>query len=91
MDVEQISIGDKILVKAGDKVPVDCKIISGESMIDTSAITGESKNQHVKEDNEILSGSINLTGMLICRVIREYKDSMATKIIDLVYEAKNNK
>ncbi len=91
VDVENVKIGDKILIKPGDKVPVDCIIISGESNLDTSAITGESKPQTVKQDTEILSGSINLTSVLTCKVIREYKDSMATQIVNLVYEAKNNK
>lgn len=91
VDVEKIKVGDKILIKAGEKIPVDCKIYKGETKIDASPITGESKNVDKKEGMEILSGSINLTGSIYCEATKEYKDSTASKIVDLVYEAKNNK
>ena len=89
--VEKISVGDKILIKSGEKVPVDCKIYKGETQIDASPITGESEKIDKKEGEELLSGSINLNGSIYCEVLKEYKDSTASKIIDLVYEAKNNK
>ena len=89
--VEELKVGDNILIKPGEKIPVDCKIISGKSKIDTSSITGESKPVKVEEKNELLSGGINITSVIYAEVLREYKDSMASQIIDLVYEATNNK
>lgn len=91
VNVEKLKIGDTILIKPGETVPVDCTIIKGESALDTSKLTGESKLVYVNEKNEILSGSINQTGILKCKVNKEYKDSAISKIVDLVYEASNNK
>ena len=91
VNVEELKIGDTILIKPGETVPVDCLILKGESALDTSKLTGESKPVYVKEKNEILSGSINQTGTLKCKAIKEYKDSAISKIVDLVYEATNNK
>ena len=91
VNVEELKIGDTILIKPGETVPVDCTIIKGESALDTSKLTGESKLVYVNEKNEILSGSINQTGTLKCKVNKEYKDSAISKIVDLVYEASNNK
>ena len=91
VNVEELKIGDTILIKPGETVPVDCTIIKGESALDTSKLTGESKLVYVNEKNEILSGSINQTGTLKCKVNKEYKDSTISKIVDLVYEASNNK
>ena len=91
VNVEELKVGDTIIVKPGETVPVDCIIIKGESALDTSKLTGESEPVYVNENNEILSGSINQTGTLTCRVNKEYKDSTISKIVDLVYEATNNK
>jgi len=91
VDVEKIEVGDKILIKPGEKIPVDCTIYKGETKIDASPITGESKNINKKEGMELLSGSINLTGSIYCEATKAYKDSTASKIVDLVYEATNNK
>ena len=91
VNVEELKIGDTIIVKPGETVPVDCIIIKGESALDTSKLTGESEPVYVNEKNKILSGSINQTGTLTCRVNKEYKDSTISKIVDLVYEATNNK
>lgn len=91
VEVEKLKVGDKILIKAGEKVPVDCKIYKGTTKIDASPITGESKKIDKEENMELLSGSLNLTGGIYCEVTKEYKDSTATKIVDLVYEATNNK
>lgn len=89
--VEELKTGDKILIKPGEMVPVDCIVLSGNSQLDTSRLTGESESKLVKENDEILSGNINLTGSIVAEVIREYKDSTTSQIIDLVYEATNNK
>ncbi len=91
VDVKTLKVGDKILIKPGEKVPVDVKILKGQSSLDTSSITGESRLKEVKENEEILSGSINMTGSLECIVIRDFKNSTASQIVDLVYEAINNK
>lgn len=91
VNVEELKIGNSILIKPGETVPVDCKIIKGESALDTSKITGESEPVYVNKGTEILSGAINQTGTLICKVTKEYKDSAIAKIVDLVYEATNNK
>lgn len=89
--VEDVKIGDKIIIKPGEMVPLDCKIIKGKSSLDTSEITGESIPVYVEENQEILSGSINLTGRLICVVSKDDKNSTASQIVDLVYQATNNK
>lgn len=89
--VEEIKVGDIILIKPGEKIPVDAVIISGMSNLDTSNITGESKPIEVSKNDEILSGGINLSGALTCKVLRDVKNSTASQIVDLVYEAKNNK
>ena len=89
--VESLQKGDKILIKPGEMVPVDCKVLSGKSNIDTSRVTGESELSVVEEGQEILSGNMNLSGSLTCEVIRKYEDSMVSQMMDLVYEATNNK
>lgn len=91
VDAEMVKVGEKILIKPGEMVPVDCKILKGFSSLDTSSITGESIPVSVSENESILSGSINLNGSLICTVEKDYKNSTASQIVDLVYEARNNK
>ena len=91
VDVNVLKVGDKILVKPGENVPVDCRVLSGESNIDTSSITGESKPVYIESGASILSGSINLDGKLICEVEKDFENSTASQIVDLVYEAQNNK
>lgn len=89
--VEEIKEEDTILIKPGEKIPVDCQVIYGESEIDTSAITGESNPVYVTKNTQILSGGVNLTGALTCLVLKDVKSSTASQIVDLVYEATNNK
>lgn len=91
VDVKEIKVGDTILIKPGEKVPVDCKILYGESEIDTSSLTGESNPVYVKKETELLSGGVNLTGAITCEVLRDVENSAASQIVDLVYEATNNK
>lgn len=91
VDVKEIKVGDTILIKPGEKIPVDCKVIYGETQIDTSSLTGESKPIFVSKEMEILSGGVNLTGSITCKVIRDAENSAAAQIVDLVYEATNNK
>lgn len=81
---EELKAGDVIIIKAGEKVPVDCKIIRGESSLDTKSLNGEPVPRDVKVGDEILSGCINLTGVIEAEVIREYKNSAVSKILELV-------
>ena len=89
--IEEVKVNDIIRIKPGEKVPLDCKVVEGKSYINTSAITGESKEVFVCENSELLSGSINGEGVLECRVTKLAKDSAASKIIDLVEKATKNK
>ena len=88
---EEIKIGDEILVKPGEKVPLDGIIIEGKSFIDTKALTGESVPRSVKENDEILSGSINQDGVLKIKVTKEFKESTVTKILNLIENASSEK
>lgn len=88
---QDVKVGQKILIKQGERVPLDSIVIQGEANIDTSAITGESMPIVVKEGSKVLSGSINIKGVIVAQVEKDYENSMTTQIVDLVYEAKNNK
>ena len=81
---EELKTGDVILIKAGEKVPVDCKIIKGETSLDMKSLNGEPLPRAVAAGDEILSGSINLSGIIEAEVIREYKNSAVAKILELV-------
>lgn len=91
INAKDIVKGQVILIKPGEVVPADCKILEGESSIDTSSLTGESEPKFVQKGQEILSGSIVLNGTITCDTIKNYGDSAISKIADLVYEATNNK
>ena len=91
VDPNQLQVGDTIVVKAGEKVPVDGKVIEGEAMIDTAALTGESVPRKVTSGEEILSGSINQDGLLTIEVEKEFKDSTVSRILDLVENAASEK
>jgi Cd2+/Zn2+-exporting ATPase len=88
---EEVSIGDIILVKPGEKVPLDGKVLEGSSMLDTSALTGESVPREVEAGNDVLSGSINKNGLLTVEVTRESGESTVSKILDLVQNASSKK
>ncbi len=81
---ESLALGDKILIKAGEKVPVDCRILSGETALDMKCLNGEAMPREVKASDEILSGAINISGVITAEVIREYKNSAVSKILELV-------
>ena len=81
---ESLKVGDKILIKAGEKVPVDCRIVSGETALDMKSLNGEALPREAKEGDEMLSGAINLSGVVTAEVIREYKNSAVAKILELV-------
>ena len=88
---EEIKIGDIILVKPGEKIPLDGVIEKGESTLDTSALTGESLPRTVSKDNEVVSGAVNLTSLLYVRVTKIFSESTVSKILDLVENAENKK
>lgn len=88
---DEVSVGDIIIVKPGEKVPLDGRIIEGKSMLDTSALTGESVPREVEEGNEVLSGSINKNGLLTVEVTKEFGESTVSKILDLVQNASSKK
>lgn len=84
---ESIKIGDTIIVKAGEKIPLDGEVIDGSSFVDTSALTGESVPRKLKEKDLALSGTINQTGMLTIRVTKIFSESSVSKILELVENA----
>ena len=88
---EEVKIGDVIAVKPGEKVPLDGIVIEGTSMLDTSALTGESVPREVKVNDTILSGCINLNGVLDIKVEKAFGESTVSKILDLVENATNKK
>jgi len=88
---DNINVGDIILVRAGEKVPLDGEIIQGNSQLDTSALTGESIPQTVQEGDQILAGSINHSGALTVRVTKPFAESSISKILDLVENANSKK
>ena len=84
IDPADLKIGDRIVIKAGEKVPTDCKITSGSSSLDMKSLTGETNLVDVKRGDEIISGSINVSGRIFAEVTKEFKDSTVAKILDLV-------
>lgn len=88
---ESIKVGDIILIKPGEKVPLDGVVLSGESMLDRRAITGESLPESTSTGRDIISGSINLNGLLTVEVTKPYSQSTVAKILDLVQNAAGKK
>ena len=88
---EEVSINETIIVKPGERVPLDGTVLEGKSFIDTSALTGESVPREVTDGNEILSGSINNNGVLKVKVDKEYGESTVARILELVENASNKK
>ena len=91
VDPEEVSIGDQIIVKPGEKIPLDGIVEKGESMLDTSALTGESVPRKAMKGDTVLSGCINKNGILTVKVTKEFGESTASKILDLVENASNKK
>lgn len=88
---EEVSPGDIIVVKPGEKVPLDGVVIEGNSLLDTTALTGESVPREIMKDSEVLSGCININGMITVEVTKEFGDSTVTKILELVENASSKK
>ena len=91
VDPDEVQIGDMIVITAGEKVPLDGKVIEGSSMLDTSALTGESVPREVEVGSDILSGSININGVITAEVTKEFGESTVSKILDLVENASSKK
>lgn len=88
---ESIQVGDTIIVKAGEKIPLDGEVIDGSSFVDTSALTGESVPRKVKDKDAVLSGMINQTGVLTITVTKIFSESSVSKILELVENASSKK
>lgn len=91
VEPDEVKLGETIVVKTGEKIPLDGIIIEGNSMLDTMALTGESVPRSVKVNDEVLSGSINQNGLLKIKVTKEFEESTVSKILDLVENASNKK
>jgi len=91
VDPDEVNIGDMIVVKPGERVPLDGKIIKGTSALDTSALTGESMPRDVEPGMEVISGCINQTGILTIQTTKKYGESTVAKILDLVENASDKK
>lgn len=88
---EEVNIDDIIIIKSGEKIPLDGVVVSGKAKIDNSALTGETKLVMVEENSEVLSGSVNVDGFIEVKVAKAYKDSTVTKILELVENATDRK
>lgn len=91
VDPDEVEIGSLIIIKPGEKVPLDGIVIDGESSLDTKALTGESLPKDVKKDSEIYSGSINLNGLLKVKTTKEFGESTVTKVLELIEDASERK
>ena len=91
VDPDDVEVGDIIVIKPGEKIPLDGKVVFGESMVDTSALTGESVPREVTEGSEIISGCVNGSGLLKVRTTKEFDDSTVAKILELVENASSKK
>ncbi len=91
VDPEEVAVGTLIVVQPGEKIPIDGLVVSGKSSLDTSALTGESLPRDVCEGDEVVSGCVNLTGLLKLKTTREFGESTVSKILDLVENASARK
>ena len=88
---DEVQIGDIIVIKDGEKIPLDGKIIKGEANLNMASLTGESKLQRVIIGDEVLSGAVNINGLIEVQVIKKYEDSTVSRILDLVENATEKK
>ena len=91
VDPDDVEVGSIIVVKPGERVPLDGIVIEGESMVDTSSLTGESVPRRVAKDSEIISGCVNGSGLLRVKTTKEFDDSTVTRILELVENASSKK
>ena len=91
VDPDDVEIGTIIVVRPGEKVPIDSVVVSGNSSLNTSALTGESLPRDVKEGDEVISGCINMTGLLRLRTTKEFGESTVSKVLELIEDASSRK
>ena len=91
VDPDEVEIGTVIIVQPGEKVPIDGVVVEGTSTLNTSALTGESVPREAKAGDEIISGCINLTGVLKIRTTKEFGESTVSKVLELVEESTSRK
>ena len=91
VDPEDVAVGDVIVIKAGERVPLDGVILEGSSTLDTAALTGESLPRQAEPGDDVISGCVNLTGLLKVRVTKAFEESTVSKILDLVENAGSKK
>lgn len=91
VDPDDVEIGSTIVVKPGEKIPIDGVVLEGKSALDTAALTGESMPRDVSEGMEVVSGSINLSGFLKIQTTKEFGESTATKVLELIEDASSRK
>lgn len=91
VDPEEVAIGDIIVVKVGEKIPLDGEVLDGETSLNTAALTGESKPRDVKAGDKVISGCINMTSPIRIKTTKLYEDSTVSKVLDLIENATSNK
>ncbi|NTU77730.1 MAG: HAD-IC family P-type ATPase, partial [Alphaproteobacteria bacterium] len=91
VDPDEVQVGETIVIKPGERIPLDAVVLSGSTSVDTSALTGESLPRDVDAGDALLSGCINISGLVTARVTKEYGESTVSKILDLVENAGNKK
>ncbi|WP_130868756.1 heavy metal translocating P-type ATPase [Intestinimonas massiliensis (ex Afouda et al. 2020)] len=91
VDPEEVAVGDTIVIKAGERIPLDGVVLEGASTVDTAALTGESLPREVRPGDDVISGCVNLSGLLRVRVTRAFEESTVSKILDLVENASGRK
>lgn len=91
VDPDEVEVGSIIIVQPGEKIPIDGKIVEGNSSLNTSALTGESIPKDVKCDDEVISGCINLTGVIRVETTKEFGESTVSKLLELVEDASSRK
>ena len=91
VDPDEVEVGETILIKAGERVPLDGVVLEGRSDLDTAALTGESLPREVQSGDDVISGCVNLTGLLKVRVTKAFEESTVSKILDLVENAGSKK
>lgn len=91
VDPYEIGVGDEIVVKPGERVPLDGTIVEGSTQLDTAALTGESVPRHVEEGSEVISGCVNMTGKITVKVSKPFEQSTVSRILELVESASEKK
>lgn len=91
VDPDDVEVGQIIIVQPGEKIPIDGVVVSGESSLNTSALTGESLPREVRKDDEVISGSINLSGLLKIKTTKDFGESTVSKILELVEDSASRK